>query len=85
MLLLRPCKFIIINLSKASRPNRRLRFGMETPPRLRTKETKTKLLRTKDSGLKAKNSQNFLRLPGTMEAKIWYVGSSKTWDYKPKH
>ena len=50
---------------KASRPNRRLRFGMEAPPRLRTKEAKSNLLRTKDYGLKTK-------------AKIWYVGSSKT-------
>ena len=64
MLLLRPCKFIIINLSKASRPNRRLRFGMETPPRLRTKETETNLPRTKDYGLKTKDSSKFLRLSG---------------------
>ena len=37
---------------------------MEAPPRLRTKETKNNLLRTKDYGLKTKDSPNFLRLPG---------------------
>ena len=48
---------------KASRPNKRLRFGIEAPPRLRTKETKSNL---KDYVLKTKDSLNFLRLPGTV-------------------
>ena len=42
--------------------NRRLRFGMEAPPRLRTKETKNNLLRIKNYGPKTKDSPNFIRL-----------------------
>ena len=36
---------------------------MEAPPRLKTKETKNNLLRTRDYGLKTKDSPIILRLP----------------------